>query len=86
MAPAYNPSTWELRQEDYKFKTILGYISRPYLKKQQPHEIYHRGIHTGKIEPVGCSELPVLRPLLGNSEQLWGPRWSRCKQMFEVKC
>lgn len=30
---ALNPSTWELRQEDYKLEDGTGYLSRYYLKK-----------------------------------------------------
>jgi hypothetical protein len=30
----YNPSTWETKEEDLKFKVILGYILRPCLNKK----------------------------------------------------
>lgn len=40
MVQAYNPSTQEAEQEDYSFRTTLGYIVRPGYKTSKQKGVY----------------------------------------------
>jgi hypothetical protein len=51
MVYAYNPNTWEIRQEDREFETSLDYIVMSFLKQNKTKMIFE-GIPVMRFKAV----------------------------------